>query len=66
VSAVLAHSDIAFSGLFMSGHVLELGLSEYLGRSATDRWRTLLKTREVLRGSPVRVPMAPLSPSRVY
>jgi hypothetical protein len=50
--------------LFVDGAVLELGLSEYVGRVASDHWRKVLGG-EILAMSRPNIPMAPRSPSLV-
>jgi hypothetical protein len=65
VAAVLAHGDIRYSGLFVDGHVLELGLNTYVGRAASDAWKKVLETQKLLPMSLAHLPMAPPSPVRV-
>jgi hypothetical protein len=53
LATVLAHSDICFTpGAPNHGFVWELGLSPYQGRPATDRWRTVLETAQLLPPTP--------------
>jgi hypothetical protein len=67
VCACLAHGDVAYSGLFVDGEVLELGLNAYgIGRPAGDAWRRVLETGELLLPSPPAMRLAPASPSRVH
>ena len=67
VCACLAHGDVAYSGLFVDGEVLELGLYAYgIGRPAGDAWRRVLETGEILLPSPPATRLAPASPSRVH
>jgi hypothetical protein len=65
VTAVLAHGDIQFSGLFVDAQVLELGLSTYAGHAASGAWKKVLATGGLLPMSPAHMPMAPRSPARV-
>jgi hypothetical protein len=68
MAAVLAWGDIPFSGvgLHHTGAVVEIGVSEYVGRQASDAsWKRVLSTGAILAMSPVAVLMAPRSPSRV-
>lgn len=64
-AALLAHGDIPFSGLCMSGQVPEFGLSLYVGREARDAWRHVLSSGRILPMSAVKTPMAPAAPVRV-
>jgi hypothetical protein len=64
--ACLAAGDVQFSGVGIDGAIVEIGLSEYIGRQASDvPWKHVLETGELLPMSPVRVPLAPPSPARV-
>jgi hypothetical protein len=68
MAAVLAWGDICFSGVGLQheGVVVEIGLSEHVGRAASDAsWKRVLETGQLLPMSrPARQP-APRSPSRV-
>ena len=54
-----AHGDVAYSGLFVDGEVLELGLNAYgIGRPAGDAWRRVLETGEIVLPSPPAMRLA--------
>jgi hypothetical protein len=66
--ALLAWGDVPYSGLGLqhTGAVVELGLSEHIGRQASDSsWKRVLETGAILRMSASARQPAPRSPSRV-
>jgi hypothetical protein len=64
--AVLASGSIKYSGLFLMGQSISLGLAEHSGATLDPAaWRRVLESGKILAPCRVNIPMAPASPSRV-
>lgn len=50
MTAVLAHGDIAHSGIGLhhAGHSIDIGIAQHIGREARDAWRDVLRTKTLL------------------
>jgi hypothetical protein len=49
IAAALSHGDVCYSGLFVEGSVLELGLNSFgIGKPPRDAWKRVLSTGHVL------------------